>query len=99
MPTSVVVAIANEYDADRFVIGIPLRSNREEAEGRVRELVEVLRQKSCKEVVLWDESYSTTEAMSQRRELNKPRRGERDEIDMHAATIILQSYLDERRKS
>jgi putative Holliday junction resolvase len=93
-----LVAIAREYDAATFVVGIPVRNDRSEAEERVRGFVDALRQKSCKEVVLWDEAYSTTEAASLRRELNKGRRDERHEIDMHAATVILQSFLDDRHR-
>jgi putative pre-16S rRNA nuclease len=93
-----LVAIAREYDAATFVVGIPIRKDRSEAEERVRGFVDALRQKSCKEVVLWDEAYSTTEAASLRREVNKDRKDERGEIDMHAATVILQSFLDDRQR-
>lgn len=92
-----LVALAEEIDAGTFVVGIPVRPSGEEPE-HIRQFAEALRQKSCREVILWDESYSTTEAASRRREMGKSRRGERAEIDMQAATIILQSYLDERRR-
>jgi putative Holliday junction resolvase len=93
-----VVHIADEVQADTFVVGVPVRPSGATPSEEIRAFVDALRQKSCKEVVLWDESYSTTEAASRRRELKKSRRSERDEIDMQAATIILQSYLDERQR-
>lgn len=93
-----LVAIGREFEAGTFVLGIPSRSKPAEAEQRIREFAEALRQKSCKEVVLWNEAYSTTEAASLRRDAGKSRRGERGEIDMLAATVILQSYLDERKR-
>ena len=93
-----LLAIAEEYGAGTFLIGIPLRPGGGDSETRIRDFAEALRQKSCREVVLWNEGYSTTEAASRRRELGKSRRGERAEIDMQAATIILQSYLDERNR-
>jgi len=91
-----IVAIGQQFDASTFVLGIPSRSTPTEAQTRIRQFAETLRQRSCKEVVLWDESYSTTEAASLAREAGKTRRQERGEIDMHAATVILQSYLDQR---
>jgi len=45
-------------------------------------------------VILWDESYTTRDALELRKKLGAPRnvrKGHQDEI---AATIILQSYLD-----
>lgn len=93
-----LVAIGKEFDADIFVVGIPSRAKPGQAEERIRKFADLLRQKSCKEVVLWNEAYSTTEAASLRREAGKSRRDERGEIDMLAATVILQSYLDQRRR-
>jgi RNase H-fold protein (predicted Holliday junction resolvase) len=45
--------------------------------------------------VLWDEALSTTEAAERLRERGTNRRDAQREIDMHAAAVILQSYLDE----
>lgn len=95
---SELVSIAEKYHAGTFLIGIPVRQTAGAVEMSIRDFAEALRQKSCRDVVLWDEGYSTAEAASRRRELGKSRRSERAEIDMQAATVILQSYLDERRR-
>jgi putative Holliday junction resolvase len=50
-------------------------------------------------VVLWDERYSTTEAASRLRETGARPRDAKERIDMLAAAVILQSYLDSRRSS
>jgi RNase H-fold protein (predicted Holliday junction resolvase) len=46
--------------------------------------------------VLWNESLSTVEAAESLRAAGKSRRDAQKEIDMHAAAVILQSYLDEQ---
>jgi RNase H-fold protein (predicted Holliday junction resolvase) len=46
-------------------------------------------------VVLWDEALTTTEAARQLRDNGMKRREAQREIDMHAAAVILQSYLDD----
>lgn len=96
-----IARLADEIGSvETFVVGIPRSSRRDaaETERKFRELAEALRQKTCKEVVLWDESYSTTEAASRRRESGKNWKSMKAEIDKEAAAVILQSYLDEQSR-
>jgi putative Holliday junction resolvase len=86
--------IASELDAETIVVGIARRAQSESGEQKFRDFAERLRQKTCKPVVLWDEALSTTEAARQLRESGTKRRDAQREIDMHAAAVILQSYLD-----
>ena len=83
-----LAALGEQLEAELFVVGIA------RGEQRFRDFAERLRQKTCKEVVLWDEALSTTEAARQLRESGTKRRDAQREIDMHAAAVILQSYLD-----
>jgi putative holliday junction resolvase len=87
--------IASELDAETIVVGVPRRAHSETGEQKFRDFAERLRQKTCKQVVLWDEALSTTEAARQLRESGAKRRDAQREIDMHAAAVILQSYLDD----
>ena len=48
--------------------------------------------------MLWDESLSTFEAARQLRDSGTKRREAQREIDMHAAAVILQSYLDSQAR-
>lgn len=89
-----IVRLGDELGAERFVLGIPKRARSDEGEEKYRAFAERLRQRSCKEVVLWDESLSTVEAMERLREAGRSRRDAQRSIDMHAAAVILQSYLD-----
>jgi putative Holliday junction resolvase len=94
-----IAALGEELGAERFVVGLPRRARSgsdDPALEPYRRLAEALRQRTRKEVLLWDEGYSTSEAASRRRERGRrPRRRGADAIDMEAAAIILQSFLDE----
>lgn len=83
-----------ELDAASYVVGLPRRTFASASEQKFRDFAEALRQKSCKPVVLWDESLSTVEATERLRASGRGRREAQKDIDMFAATVILQSYLD-----
>jgi putative Holliday junction resolvase len=88
--------LARQLDASTIVVGIPRRKFRDPAEQVYRDFAERLRQKSCKEVVLWDEALTTVDAAERLRAAGRTRRQAEKEIDMVAAAVILQSYLDAR---
>ena len=86
--------LGRELDAELFVVGVPRRPGADER--KFRDFAEGLRQKTCKEVVLWDEALTTVEASENLRAAGRNRREAQREIDMHAAAVILQSWLDRR---
>jgi len=90
--------LARELDAATFVLGIPRRMHASSSEEKFHAFADTLRQRTCKEVVLWDESLSTVEAMEQLRAAGRNRREAQKDIDMHAAAVILQSWLDARTR-
>ncbi|MBC7246610.1 MAG: Holliday junction resolvase RuvX [Actinobacteria bacterium] len=81
------------------VIGLPLTMRgREGAQAAVaRRYAEALRALPSLEVILWDERLSTVEATRRLREGGKRRR--RAGVDAEAASLVLQSYLDGKRKA
>jgi putative pre-16S rRNA nuclease len=83
--------VAEDVEADTIVVGVARRSRSTAGEAKFHRFAEQLRQKTCKSVVLWDESLSTVEAAERLRDSG---RKSKDDIDMYAAAIILQSYLD-----
>jgi len=93
-----LAGIAREIDAETIVVGIPRRAHSDTGQQKFRDFAERLRQKTCKPVVLWDEALSTAEASRQLRENGTKRRDAQREIDMHAAAVILQSYLDDQAR-
>lgn len=90
-----LAAIASELDAETIVVGVPRRAHSDTGEQKFRDFAERLRQKTCRRVVLWDEAHSTADASRHLRENGTKRRDAQREIDMHAAAVILQSYLDD----
>lgn len=90
--------LGRELEAELFVVGIPRRTHASANDRKYRDFAEALRQKTCKPVELWDESLSTVEAMERLRDSGKRRREAQKDIDMHAAAVILQSFLDDRQR-
>ena len=93
-----LATLGEELGADLFVVGIARRAHGAAGEQRFRDFAERLRQRTCKEVVLWDEALTTVEASEQLRAAGRDRREAQREIDMHAAAVILQSWLDEHNR-
>lgn len=96
--TGKIDALIRELEGDEIVLGFPAgqRHDREKIREKFETIAEALRQRTCKPVLLWDESYTTTEAASRRRESGKNWRSAKSEIDREAAAVMLQSYLDAR---
>jgi putative Holliday junction resolvase len=83
-----LASLARELDAETIVVGVARDAP------KFHRLADELRQKTCKPVVLWDEALTTVEAAERLRAGGRKRRDAQREIDMHAAAVILQSYLD-----
>jgi putative Holliday junction resolvase len=90
--------LATELEAGLLVVGIPRRTHASANDRKYRDFADALRQKTCKPVVLWDESLSTVEAAERLRASGRSRREAQKDIDMHAAAVILQSYLDDQAR-
>ena len=86
--------VGRELEAETFVVGVPKHARTNEQ--KFQDFAEELRQRTCKQVVLWDESLSTVEAMERLRDAGRNRREAQKDVDMHAAAVILQSWLDRR---
>lgn len=89
-----IARLADEIGAETLILGLPRRARTNTGEAKFQELAERLRQKTCKPVVLWDETLSTVEAAERLRAGGRRRGRGSDNIDMYAAAVILQSYLD-----
>lgn len=93
--------LVREYEVEQVVVGLPRRTDGRygpEAE-RIRELAQQLQDRlgiSCR---LWDERFSTAQAERALLEGDVSRRRRRQLIDQTAAAIVLQAYLDARRRN
>jgi putative Holliday junction resolvase len=88
--------LATEHGAELIIVGQPIDVDGvPNFEGRqAARLAAAIRAQTTLQIALWDESFSTREAHSARRELGSPREKRKGHLDDLAATVILQSYLD-----
>ncbi len=88
--------IIKEYQVEKIVLGLPLNMN--DTEGvrveKTREFAAMLERRSGLPIIMWDERLTTVEADNIMIEAGIRRENRKDYVDMIAAQIILQGYLD-----
>ncbi len=95
-----IVSIAVEMGVEAIIVGQALDENNEAGPSarKAARLAEALRLLWPSPVILWDESSSTQTARQAGIVLNVSRKKRRGHLDELAATVILQSYLDEKNQ-
>jgi putative Holliday junction resolvase len=93
--------LLSDREVEYFVVGIPLRRN-----GKLMEegsdilcYIESLRTYFGRDVITWDESFTTVEAEDALISSGVDRDGRKKVVDKVAAQIILQSYLDHKHNT
>jgi putative Holliday junction resolvase len=91
-----VVAAARRVEAERIVVGLPLRLDGSSgvAAEAARSFAKSLEERSGLPVVCWDERLSTVEASRGMRAAGVSARRQRGVVDKVAAAVILASYLE-----
>lgn len=87
-----------EYEVQEIVLGRPLNMNATEGE-RVEltmEFKEKLERRTGLPVIMWDERLTTVAAQKTMMEAGIRRENRKEYVDMIAASLILQGYLDRR---
>lgn len=88
--------ILEERDPKRMIIGLPL--NMDDSEGpraaKTRRFAATARERFGLPIILWDERLSTFEADQRLAEAGVPPHKRKAVIDMVAAQVILESYLE-----
>jgi putative Holliday junction resolvase len=81
------------------VVGLPLTPEGEEGDSAraARELANQVASRTSLPVELTDERMTTARVLSIIREQGGSTRGRREEVDAHAAAMLLQGFLDSRR--
>jgi len=95
-----MAAAAFAEGAVAIVLGLPRRTDGsmgKEAQ-RITDLASKLQELTGLEVVLFDERFTTRMAERTLLEANVPRRKRKARVDSMVAQIILQEYLDSRRR-
>ncbi len=91
--------LARRFGVAGIVVGNPLHISGEESprSTRTHAFAEELGELTGLPIHLWDERLTTQEAHRILYEAGKPRQEHRRVVDQVAATLILQSFLDERK--
>jgi putative holliday junction resolvase len=92
-----IEGLVERYDVGEIVVGhaIGLAGQTGESSRRSSRLAAVIAERLDVKVTLWDERFSSEEA----KRVLRGQRAPKTAIDKLAAVIILQSYLDYRRRS
>lgn len=90
-----------EYQVEEIVLGLPKNMNATEGERAelTREFKDSLERRTGLPVTLWDERLTTVAADRAMMEASIRREQRKDYVDMIAASLILQGYLDRRAQS
>lgn len=94
-----VQALARTLRAERIIVGHPISLSGEPGPQakEAEHFADSLREVTTVPVTLWDERLSTLEADRRMQEAGVKGRKRRERVDMVAAILILQSYLDHLR--
>jgi putative holliday junction resolvase len=94
-----VADIAVQNQVELIVVGQSLdeEGNPNQAGRRAARFVDALQTQTQIRIVMWDESFSTQSARAARIEMGVSRKKRSGHLDELAATIILQSYLDNQK--
>jgi len=85
-----------EYNAERIVLGLPKNMNNTSGDrvDKTMDFKAALERRTGLEVVMWDERLTTVAADNAMMEAGIRRENRKEYVDMIAAQLILQGYLD-----
>ncbi|MBQ8396231.1 MAG: Holliday junction resolvase RuvX [Oscillospiraceae bacterium] len=86
--------------AELIVVGLPVNMDGTQGERaqKCRDFADKLREMTGVETVMWDERVTTVQAIGILNETNVRGKKRKEVIDTVAATLILESYMDYRKK-
>ena len=103
MPLATIQSLAEEYEVQAIVMGLPLAPSGDDTEWTrtVRDAATKLEERSGVPVHLVDERYTSRAAERAVRGLGLPKkkRQQKVRVDAAAAVLILQSWLDARTRA
>ncbi len=95
-----IVRLAKEHEVGEIVVGLP--RNMDGSEGPraalCREFAETLKEATGLPVAMWDERRTTVEAHNILSQHNYHGKKRKDTVDAVAATLILEGYLEFRKR-
>ena len=88
--------LVREYDAEKIILGLPKNMNNTSGErvDKTMEFKAMLERRTGLPVIMWDERLTTVAADRIMMDAGIRREQRKDYVDMIAAELILQGYLD-----
>ena len=88
------------YGVTEIVVGLPLHMDMSESEMSLsaRAFAQMLERRTALPVRMWDERLTSVEAEEIMRTLQIEKKDQKNYIDMVAAKVILESYLEKRQE-
>lgn len=95
-----IAELIAEYEVDTIVVGLPLHMDMKESDmsKAARAFADTLARRTGLPVTMWDERLTSIEAEEILRQNGIAKEDEKDYIDMVAARVMLESYLDHYRE-
>jgi putative Holliday junction resolvase len=92
--------LVGEAEAVGIIVGLPVGLDGKEGTNAVaaREVANAVGQRTTLPVELVDERFTTVAALDAIREVGGSTRGRKEDVDALAASILLQGFLDMRRR-
>ncbi len=99
-PMARLLELLEAHRPTGIVVGLPLTGEGEEgpSAAAARELATLIERCTGLPLELWDERMSTARALAVIREQGGSTRGRKEDVDALAAAVLLQHYLDARRR-
>jgi putative Holliday junction resolvase len=100
-PMPQLLALLDADPVVGIVVGLPIALDGSETDSSAaaRALAELVGRRTGLPVELADERFTTAIALDAVREMGGSVRGRKDDVDALAATVLLQQYLDHRRRA
>jgi putative Holliday junction resolvase len=98
-PLGRLLELAAQHQPVGVVVGLPLALDGSETESAAsaRDLATSIAHHTGLPLELWDERMSTARVLTAIREQGGKVRGRKQDVDAHAAAVLLQHFLDARR--
>ena len=96
-----IAELAQEYRAEMFVVGLPVNMDGTKGASAqaCEEFAKALGEKTGLETALWDERRTTVTAHNILNDVNVRGKKRKAVVDTVAATVILEGFLDHRKKN
>ena len=100
-PLARFLELAAEHHPVGLLVGLPLSPAglEEDSATAARTLADMLSERTQLPLELWDERMSSARALSLIREQGGSTRGRKSDVDALAAAVLLQHYLDTRKRT